>query len=95
MRACISINVILIEILRADEVIKNLLRHIYNKYQIMIRPKKDDHKFVLKAHGLREYFLGSAPLLSYDRVHSDLRGLRNLKLELILRELSSDYISCH
>ena len=72
---------------RADEVIKNVLRQMYKDYQIKLRPHNEKNKFVLKIAGLKEYFMGSIPILAYETVRSRLRGLKFI--DVVLTEISS------
>lgn len=86
-----SINENRINCIRADEVIKNVLRQLHKDYQIKLRPNHEKHKFVLKVSGLKEYFMGSVPMLAYETVRARLRGLKFI--EVILSEIAS-VVSC-
>ncbi|KAL4497869.1 hypothetical protein ABPG72_000624 [Tetrahymena utriculariae] len=66
----------------ADEVIKNILRKIYKEYKIALKPKDQNHQFILQVKGFREYLAGNHPMLNYDRVRTSLRGLDHLDVKL-------------
>ncbi|EGR27401.1 phosphatidylinositol- -diphosphate 3-kinase, putative [Ichthyophthirius multifiliis] len=68
--------------LKADEVIKNILREIYKKSQIKLKPLNEDNQFILQIKGFREYLTGNHPMLSYDRVRINLRGHEHLDVKL-------------
>lgn len=66
----------------ADELIKKILREVYNIFQVRLKPKSKDNQFILQVAGFREYLSGNYPILSYDRVRSSLRGIQFLQLTL-------------
>ena len=65
-----------------DEVIKKIVRQVYKEYKIKLRPMHEDHKFVLKISGYHEYLIGDHPLFNFERVRSNLRGVKNLPVVL-------------
>lgn len=67
----------------ADEVLKNILRTIFKDYKVKLNPE-NDHSFILKMEGYREYLNGHYPMLSYDRVRMNLRA--GLPLKVVLTE---------
>lgn len=72
----------------ADEVIKNIIRTFYKDYKIKMTPLKPNSKFILKVSGYREYFIGSTPMLYYERIRSTLRGGKSLSV--ILMEIQNN-----
>ena len=65
----------------ADEIVKNLLRKIYNEYEVKLKPKSGN-KFVLRIFGYREYLAGGYSMLNYDRIRLILRGVKTLRVML-------------
>ncbi|KAL4486333.1 hypothetical protein ABPG72_007119 [Tetrahymena utriculariae] len=65
----------------ADEVLKKTLRQIYKIYNTKLQPQ-DNKTFILKIEGYREYLSGHYPMLSYDRVRTNLRIKKSLKVIL-------------
>lgn len=70
------------------EFIKNILRRVYEKYKIKIKPRPS-YNLILKADGYREYFEGNYQLLQYERVRTCLR--KNETMKLILTEIPKNY----
>lgn len=62
----------------SDEVIKKILRQVYNTFQVRLRTKNQDYQFILQISGFREYLAGNYSILSYDRVRMSLRGIQYL-----------------
>lgn len=71
------------------EFIKNILRKVYEKYKVKIKPRSNNHNLILKADGYREYFEGNYQLLQYERVRACLR--KNEPMKLILTEIPKNY----
>ncbi|CAD8088033.1 unnamed protein product [Paramecium primaurelia] len=69
----------------ADEVIKSVLREVYQRFSVKLRPKDDKNQFILQISGFKEFLTGNHPMLSYDRVRVQLRGMKHL--EVILTEI--------
>ena len=72
-----------------DEIIKNILKKLESQYAIQLSPKGKRNWFVLKTSGFKEYFCGNQPMLNYDRVRINLRGLRSLQVTLTEIDSSS------
>lgn len=68
-----------------DHIIKVLLKEIFKEYNKKLLPKEPDKKFVLKTKGLKEYIMGTSPLLSYEQVRQCLRHSK--PFECILTEI--------
>ncbi|KAL4450532.1 hypothetical protein ABPG74_019430 [Tetrahymena malaccensis] len=69
----------------ADEVLKKTLRQIYKVYGTKLQPS-DNKTFILKIEGYREYLSGHYPMLSYDRVRTNLRSGQQLKIKLVEKQ---------
>lgn len=69
-------------------MLKMIVRKIFEIHKIRLKPKEENHHFILKVSGFREYLYGSTPMLSYDRVRINLRGLKSLPV--ILTEVEDD-----
>lgn len=69
----------------ADEVIKSVLREVYQRFNLKLKPHDDRNQFILQIAGLKEYLTGNHPMLSYDRVRISLRGMKHL--EVVLTEV--------
>ena len=52
----------------ADEVIKSVLREVYTRFNVKLRPHDDNNQFILQIAGFKEFLTGNHPMLSYDRV---------------------------
>ncbi|CAD8171964.1 unnamed protein product [Paramecium pentaurelia] len=66
----------------SDEVIKKILRVVYNNFQVRLKTKSQENQFVLQISGFREYLAGNYSILSYDRVRMNLRGIQYLQVNL-------------
>ncbi|CAD8121098.1 unnamed protein product [Paramecium sonneborni] len=66
----------------SDEVIKKILRAVYNNFQVRLKTKSLENQFVLQISGFREYLAGNYSILSYDRVRMSLRGIQYLQVNL-------------
>ncbi|EGR27704.1 phosphatidylinositol- -diphosphate 3-kinase, putative [Ichthyophthirius multifiliis] len=66
----------------ADEVMKIIIRQIYQEYDIKLTPSPN-HTFILKISGYREFLNGHYPMLSYDRVRTHLRADTPMKVLLL------------
>ncbi|CAK95176.1 unnamed protein product (macronuclear) [Paramecium tetraurelia] len=73
----------------ADEVIKSVLREVYQRFNVKLRPKDDNNQFILQISGFKEFLTGNHPMLSYDRVRVQLRGMKHL--EVILTEIPKQF----
>jgi len=65
----------------ADEIVKNVLRRIFNYYEVKLKPKPG-MKFVLRIFGYREYLARGHSMLMYDRIRLILRGVKSLRVML-------------
>ena len=57
-------------------MIKKILREVHNIFKVKLKPKHEENQFILKVAGFREYMSGNYPMLCYERVRANLRGIQ-------------------